>query len=145
MAKSHGLPESPPLLLRTISAPLIAPAAPANLQVLAMAETVYLADGSREVILGDKGVFLERLIREKLGDDAARCFTEYVSELQEELAESQEISEDQERSADGYLQMCRDARDALQEICYLLEQPRLNRSDLQEVAERGYNDLNENL
>ena len=110
-----------------------------------MAETVYLNDGSMDVILGGKGDFLERLIREKLGDDVARCFTEYVSELQEELAESQEISEDQERSADGYLQMCRDACEAFQEICYLLEQPRLNRKELQDVAERGYNDLNQNL
>lgn len=110
-----------------------------------MAETVYFNDGSMDVILGDKGDFLERLLREKLGDDVARCFTEYVSELQEELAESQEISEDQERSADGYLQMCHDACEAFQEICYLLEQPRLNRKELQEVAERGYNDLNANL
>jgi hypothetical protein len=46
-----------------------------------MAETVYLNDGSMEVIFEDKDVFLERLLREKLGDDVARCFRECVAEL----------------------------------------------------------------
>lgn len=53
-----------------------------------MAETVYLKDGSVDVILGDKGDYLERLIREHMGDDVARCFTEYCVELQEELEET---------------------------------------------------------
>lgn len=52
-----------------------------------MAETVYLNDGSMEVIFEDKDVFLERLLREKLGDDVARCFRECVAELKEEIQE----------------------------------------------------------
>ena len=74
-----------------------------------MAETVYLNDGSMEVIFEDKDVFLERLLREKLGDDVARCFRECVAELKEEIQEQQELVKDYEGNADGYLDMCRDA------------------------------------
>ena len=110
-----------------------------------MAETVYLADGSREVILEDKGVFLERLIREKLGDDAARCFTEYIEELQEELKLSRDSTDEQERSADGYYQMCQDALNAFSSVLSLLNAPRLDRKALQAAVKSGYDDLYNNL
>ena len=48
-----------------------------------MAETLYLLDGSMEVVFDEKDIFLERLIREKLGDDAARFFSNYVNEIKE--------------------------------------------------------------
>ena len=110
-----------------------------------MAETVYLADGSREVILEDKGVFLERLIREKLGDDAARCFTEYIEEMQEDLQLSQDSVDEKERSADGYFQMCHEALDSIRAILDLLKEPRLNRKAPQAVAQNGYDNLHNNL
>ncbi len=43
-----------------------------------MAETVYLLDGTMEVVFTEKDVFIELLIREKLGDDAARFVSEYI-------------------------------------------------------------------
>ena len=46
-----------------------------------MAKTIYLNDGSMEVVFAEKDIFLERLLREKLGDDVARFFSEYVEEL----------------------------------------------------------------
>lgn len=49
-----------------------------------MAETVYLLDGTMEVVLTEKDVFIERLIREKLGNDAARFVTQYIREITEE-------------------------------------------------------------
>ncbi len=49
-----------------------------------MAETIYLLDGSREIVFTEKDVFIERLIREKLGDDAARFVSEYIKEIKEE-------------------------------------------------------------
>ena len=107
-----------------------------------MAETVYLNDGSMEVILTDKATFLEWLIRERLGDDAARCFTEYLEELQEEQKYTEESAKEHEQSADGYLQMCRDACDSFREV---LDQPRLNRNALRTAAQNGYDDLNKNL
>lgn len=50
-----------------------------------MAETVYLPDGTMEVVLTDKGIFLERLIRERLGDDAARFFVGYINDLKSKI------------------------------------------------------------
>lgn len=110
-----------------------------------MAETVYFNDGSMDVILGDKGDFLERLLREKLGDDVARCFTEYVSELQEDVKCAQESIEEQERIADGYHQLCNNALDAFSSVLDLLKSPRLSRSALKGAVQAGYDDLNKNL
>ena len=90
-----------------------------------MAETVYLNDGSMEVVLVDQGEFLENLIRDKLGDDAARCFVEYVTGLAEEISLANESTAEQERSADGYLQMCHGACDTFREILDLPTRPGL--------------------
>ena len=105
-----------------------------------MAETVYLNDGSMEVIFEDKDVFLERLLREKLGDDVARCFRECVAELKEKIQEQQELVKDYEGNADGYLDMCRDAA-----IMELLEAPRLNRNALKSVTRNAFNAIYKNL
>ena len=110
-----------------------------------MAETVYLNDGSTEVIIGDKRQFLERLIREKIGDDAAECFNRYAAELAEMIDATEECATEQERSADGYLQMCHDACDAFNEILNLLDNDRLNRKVLRMAAQNAYDDLYKNL
>lgn len=110
-----------------------------------MAETVYLKDGSVDVILGDKGNYLERLIREHMGDDVARCFTEYVTELQDDVKYANEGIEEQERIADSYHSMCNDALDAFSRVLELLEGPRLNRNDLKRAVLAGYDNLNKNL
>lgn len=116
-----------------------------------MANTVYLNNGEIEVcVAGDtagKALFLEQLLRDRLGDDAARFFTEFKAELESErLYEEHEKQEtEQEAVADGYLAMCRDARDQFNVILELLKAPRLKRNDLREAAQHGYNDLNKNL
>lgn len=110
-----------------------------------MAETVYFLDGSMDVVLTEKDAYLERLIREKLGDDVARLFRECVTEMQDNLAFQQEATDEQERSADGYFQMCHDACDSFREIIDLLDEPRLNRSRLRTAAQTGYDNLYKNL
>ena len=110
-----------------------------------MAETVFLEGGRVEVIFGDKGDFLERLIREELGDDAARCFNEYVSSLKEETRCVTDSADEKERSADGYYAMCQDALESFGRILELLESPRLNRAALKSATQSGYDDLNSNL
>lgn len=116
-----------------------------------MANTVYLNNGEIEVcVAGDtagKALFLEQLLRDWLGDDAARFFTEFKAELESEwLYEEHEKQEtEHEAIADGYLAMCRDARDQFNEILDLLDKPRLNRKALREAAQHGYDDLNKNL
>lgn len=110
-----------------------------------MAETVYLLDGSMEVILEPKDTFLEKLIREKLGDDAARCFRAYLTELDEEHEYTGEQVKEFEETADSYLQMCHDACDSFTEIMGLLEAPRLNREALKEATRNAYNAIWKNL
>lgn len=110
-----------------------------------MAETVYLNDGSMEVIFTDKDVFLERLLREKLGDDAARCFTSCIEELKDDLKYQEESAKEQERSADGYLAMCHEAVDSFSEVLMLLDAPRLDRKALKQAAQHGYDALYKNL
>lgn len=110
-----------------------------------MAETVYLNDGSMEIIFEDKDAFLEQLLREKLGDDAARCLHGCISELKEEIHAQQEEAKQFERNADGYLGMCRDACDSFTEIMELLEAPRLNRNTLKTVTRNAFNAIWKNL
>ncbi len=110
-----------------------------------MAETVYLNDGSMEAIFTDKDVFLERLLREKLGDDAARCFTEYIAGLKDDLQWQEESTKEQEKSADGYFAMCHEACDNFSEILRLLEAPRFDRKALKKAAQIGHDALYKNL
>lgn len=110
-----------------------------------MAETVYLNDGSVEFVFPEKGVFLERLLREKLGDEAARCFVEYITDLTDDLKQQEECTKEYERIADGYSAMCHEALDNLSEVLRLLDVPRLNRTELKRAAQIGYDALYNNL
>lgn len=110
-----------------------------------MAETVYLNDGSMEVILTDEEVFLERLLRERLGDDVARCFTAFVKELRDDLEIQAEVSKEQEGCADGYSALCHDAMLSFSNILNLLDEPRLSREKLRREAQSGYDNLYNNL
>lgn len=110
-----------------------------------MAETVYLNDGTMECIFDDKDVFLERLLNEKLGTDAARCFRSYIDDLlkDNEALELQVL--EQEGAADGYLQMCRDTHEALDNIVNALESSRPNISKILVLARNAKNYLFKNL
>lgn len=61
-----------------------------------MARTIYLNDGSSEVILEDEQTFFKRLIYEKIGWDAEKMFDGIIEDLTEEPD-----GEDWERIADG--------------------------------------------
>ena len=110
-----------------------------------MAETVYLNDGSTEVVLTDKQIFLERLMRERLGDDAARFFLGFISEMNEKIADHLRSVREEEMAADGYYRMCHDAKDQFQRILLLLKAPRLDRARLKALVQEGYDDLYKNL
>ncbi len=103
-----------------------------------MAETVYLNDGSMEVVFDEKDIFLERLLREKLGDDAARFFTDYVNEIKEEAKYADEAQQEADRIADGYLELCRQACDDFKTLMGMLDAPRLDRAKLQQHAQAAW-------
>lgn len=73
-----------------------------------MAKTIYLNDGSTEVILEDEQTFFKRLIYEKLGCEAEKMFDGIIEDLTEEPD-----GEDWEKIADGYYAML---FDTLEEI-----------------------------
>lgn len=123
-----------------------------SLRVLQMANTLYLKDGSREVILGDssntkndldlKRTALERLLRDKLGDDAADFFDSYITEFEDLYIDR----DDYEAISDGYFSLCCDAKNGFEKIVGLLiTQPRLNRKELLKVAQSNYENLQKNL
>lgn len=109
-----------------------------------MAETVYLLDGTMEVVLTEKDAFIERLIREKLGDDAARFVSDYIKEILEEAKYTEEAQQEAEKAADAYLALCNDALDTFRQLKALVSEPRLDRGKLQKVVNAGYDNLYKN-
>lgn len=110
-----------------------------------MAETICLLDGSMEVVLTEKDVFIERLIREKLGNDAARFVSEYIKETLEDAKWFAEAQKEAERATDGYLALCMGAVGALGELKDLVHEERLNRAKIQKIVDGAYNELYCNL
>ena len=110
-----------------------------------MARTVYLNDGTREAILTDKRVFLENLLREKLGEDVAICFNECMAEYKEKARLKHIAAEDHEMVADGYHSMCNNALENFQAIIDLLKARRINKAKLLTAAQAGYNDIYKNM
>lgn len=53
-----------------------------------MTQTLYLSDGSMEVVFGDERQFLERLLRERLGNDTADLFNGIIAEYEMLLEEA---------------------------------------------------------
>jgi hypothetical protein len=99
-----------------------------------MARTLFMADGSTEVIFGSPAEALERIIEERLGRDCEQLYEEILSEMAEEA----HSGDDYERTADGYRGMLVDTMNALWEV---LSQPRLSRKKL----ERIHGELDKNL
>lgn len=111
-----------------------------------MANTLYLNDGSMEVIIGDPADCLKRLIGERLGRDAENLFSELLDERQAQIEAQAEFAKDFELNADGYLELCRDACDSFQTAINMVKNcDRLNRKRLIQILERGYTQLNNNL
>ena len=107
--------------------------------------TVYLSDGSTEYVFGDPVDNFERILREKLGEDAARYFRAILAGSKETIEDLKTQVRDFERSADGYLSMCRDARDGFGELLTLCDSPRLDKKRLIALIREYYSQLHKNL
>ena len=106
-----------------------------------MARTIYFSDGSRELLLGeeDERQELERILRERLGDDTAELFLE--------VTESNVGLEDELKC---YEVSCEDYRNLLQtthdELVRMLGFVRkLNCSKITESIQRLIKSINSNL
>lgn len=94
-----------------------------------MARTLYLNDGSTEVVIGDQ--------EEVLGRDCKELFDDIKQEWIEEPWDTNG-REDYERIADDFRDIAVSAMNALHEV---IMQPRLSRKRLEAI----YNDLDKNL
>ena len=110
-----------------------------------MAETLYLNDGTMEVVLEEKDIFLEKLLRNKLGEDAARFFRSYIAEMLDDAEYAEEALQDAEKTADDYLALCHGAVGAFSELKELVHEERLNKAKIQKIVDGAYANLCRNL
>lgn len=109
-----------------------------------MARTLYLNDGSTEVVIGDQEEVLGRIIEERLGRDCKELFDDIKDEWIEEPWDTNG-KEDYERIADRYYQMLQNALENLDTALKFFSQSRLNRKELQKCLQEARNDLYNNL
>ena len=108
-----------------------------------MAESIRLSDGTVEYIFDDKPVFLKRLIEDKLGPEVARCFSECIFEICEELKYVRESCTEHEKVADGYLQGLQSMRQMLDCLEYRAKSvSRFTRKDVFIYIENAKKEIN---
>lgn len=103
-----------------------------------MARTLYLPDGTMEVILGNPEEELQKLIHERLGRDAEILFREVIAE--HDLSEGDEY----ERIADGQLSLIRSTVEELDAALTMFNAQRINRDKLQKQLQAIRDNLNNN-
>ena len=92
-----------------------------------MARTLYMNDGSMELVLDDPKDTLEKIIGERLGDDCLELFDEVVNPEEEET--------DYEKIADSYRTLLQDTLAELDLIIDLFDSPRIARQRLEAVSD----------
>lgn len=111
-----------------------------------MAETIYCRDGTCEVVLvNDKSVFLERLLLDRVGEDASDYFANYMKELRSDIDSLGDAREEAEKIADNYLAVLNDTLEELEALKKLVFSQRLDWKKLQKGFVNVYNKLHKNL
>ncbi len=99
-----------------------------------MADTLYLPDGSMEVIfLRDD---FQRLIYEKLGSDAEQKLIEIIKEADYTQAKINTDLDAYEASLDSNTACFNDLLDSIEELKKLLQQQRIDRRKIYEVLDQ---------
>lgn len=106
-----------------------------------MTRTIYFNDGSREVLLyeDNEKPDLERILRERLGDDAAELFLEITEDnvgLEDEL-------KSYEMSCEEYRSLLQSTHDELVRMLGFVR--KLNCKKITESIQRLINSINSNL
>lgn len=105
-----------------------------------MARTLYMNDGSTELVFGDSESTLKKIIYERLGRDCEELYDEIVAE-----ARCNEDGEDWEEISDGYLSMLRNTVEELDTALTLFDKPRLDRAKLHKQLQAVRDNLHNNL
>ena len=106
-----------------------------------MARTLYLNDGSTEIVLGNSEDALRKVIGERLGRDCEELYSELLDDAQEEHC----TGDDHEAIADGYLSMLRDMVDDLDIALAYFDKSRLDKVQLKNHLQTVRNNLYNNL
>lgn len=109
-----------------------------------MADVLFMPNGSVEYIMDGTVEEFAALVQEYMGDDARAAFECVVENaVYDELHFT---DEDDERVADGYLMMCLDACEVLEDLKWTFENTaRLNRKALLKKVTTAYEALHNNL
>lgn len=104
-----------------------------------MARTIFFSDGSHEVLFQDeydtdgKAEILERILRERLGDDSAALFREIMQDHKDSAVNLMEEMQSYEGSCEAYRYCLQDIQDGLNSASALLEEDRINRKKLSAI------------
>ena len=106
-----------------------------------MAQTLYLLDGSTEIVFGNPEETLQRVIRERLGRDCEELFTELLEEARHPLGGG----DDFEKIADGYLSALNSTMEEISSVLKEFDKARLDRAKVHRRLKNIWNDLYKNL
>lgn len=106
-----------------------------------MAQTLYLLDGSTEIVFGNPEETLQRVIRERLGRDCEELFTELLEEARHPLGGG----DDFEKIADGYLSALNSTMEEISSVLKEFDKVRLDRAKVHRSLKNIWNDLYKNL
>lgn len=107
-----------------------------------MARALYFADGSHEVLFCDETdppqniEALERILRERLGNDAASLFDSILQDHKYEVENLEGELRSYECSCESYHTCLQDVQSGLKEASALLSDQRLSRTKLETVFRR---------
>ena len=106
-----------------------------------MAQTLYLLDGSTEIVFGNPEETLQRVIRERLGRDCEELVTELLEEARHPLGGG----DDFEKIADGYLSALNSTMEEISSVLKEFDKARLDRAKVHRSLKNIWNDLYKNL
>lgn len=106
-----------------------------------MARTLYMNDGSMELVFGSPQDTLQKVIYERLGRDCEELYKEIIEGLKEELT----AGDDYEKIADGQRTLLQDTQESLEEALALCDKPRLNKAELRNCLQSARDEINKNL
>lgn len=106
-----------------------------------MAQTLYLLDGSTEIVFGNPEETLQRVIRERLGRDCEELFTELLEEARHPLGGG----DDFEKIADEYLSALNSTMEEISSVLKEFDKARLDRAKVHRSLKNIWNDLYKNL
>ena len=107
---------------------------------------ILLNDGTMEPVVEEPKYLLRRIIEEHLGWDCAKLLDEIIEDSEEEIKILKQEVRDYESSADGYMGMCHDATNGIEECISMIDtSKRLDKQALRRRLKEVHDDIYNNL